>query len=62
MKLGKKQESLNQTILKLNQAMAQPDYSSKVPFEVQVANVDKLKQTNGELDRLFAAMELLKTM
>ncbi|XP_077298663.1 valyl-tRNA synthetase [Arctopsyche grandis] len=61
-KLLKKQEQLNQTVSKLTQAMGQSDYTTKVPTDVQSANVEKLNETHKELDGLVAAMELLKTM
>lgn len=61
-KLFKKQEQLNQTISKLTQTMGQSDYTTKVPIDVQSANVEKLNETHKELDSLVAAMELLKTM
>ncbi|XP_041978803.1 valine--tRNA ligase isoform X2 [Aricia agestis] len=61
-KLEKKKETLSQTISKLQQAMAADDYSTKVPAEVQKANSEKLTQSQGELERLNAAMESLKLM
>lgn len=61
-KLEKKKEALSQTITKLQQAMAADDYSTKVPAEVQKTNSEKLAQSQGEIDRLQAAMETLKLM
>lgn len=61
-KLEKKKVVLVQTITKLNQAMAADDYSVKVPVDVQKSNTEKLSQSQGELDRLIAAMETLKLM
>ncbi|XP_075977591.1 valyl-tRNA synthetase isoform X1 [Anticarsia gemmatalis] len=61
-KLEKKKETLSQTISKLQQAMAADDYTTKVPAEVQKANSEKLTQSQGEIDRLQAAMETLKLM
>ncbi|KAJ8731130.1 hypothetical protein PYW07_004294 [Mythimna separata] len=61
-KLEKKKEALSQTINKLQQAMAADDYSTKVPAEVQKINSEKLAQSQGEIDRLQAAMETLKLM
>ncbi|XP_063891954.1 valine--tRNA ligase isoform X1 [Helicoverpa armigera] len=61
-KLEKKKESLSQTIAKLQQAMAAEDYTTKVPAEVQKTNSEKLAQSQGEIERLQAAMETLKLM
>lgn len=61
-KLEKKKESLTQTINKLQQAMAADDYSTKVPLDVQKLNSEKLSQSQGEIERLQAAVETLKLM
>ncbi|KAH9632901.1 hypothetical protein HF086_002723 [Spodoptera exigua] len=61
-KLEKKKDALSQTIAKLQQAMAAEDYTTKVPAEVQKINSDKLAQSQGEIERLQAAMETLKLM
>ncbi|XP_073956319.1 valyl-tRNA synthetase isoform X2 [Choristoneura fumiferana] len=61
-KLEKKKETLSQTITKLSQAMAADDYTTKVPAEVQKTNSEKLKQSQGEVERLQAAIETLKLM
>jgi hypothetical protein len=42
--------------------MAAPDYSIKVPDEVQLTNTDKLTKSEGELARLISAVAALKTM
>ncbi len=42
--------------------MTAPDYDTKVPAEVRVANSEKLSQSKGEIDRLAAAMKQLSTM
>ncbi|KAK3912795.1 Valine--tRNA ligase [Frankliniella fusca] len=61
-KLQKKQESLTQQVRKLEQSMVAPDYDSKVPAEVRLANSEKLAQSKGEIERLAAAMKQLSTM
>lgn len=61
-KLDKKHELLKQSITKLEQAMAAPDYEVKLPEEVREANSEKLIQNKGELERLIDAMTALKTM
>lgn len=60
--MEKKKEALSQTISKLQQAMAADDYTTKVPAEVQKSNSEKLTQSQGEIERLQAAMETLKLM
>lgn len=42
--------------------MAADDYTTKVPAEVQKTNSEKLKQSQGEVERLQAAIETLKLM
>ncbi|XP_049873606.1 valine--tRNA ligase isoform X2 [Pectinophora gossypiella] len=61
-KLEKKKEALSQTINKLQQAMSAEDYATKVPAEVQKGNTEKLSQSQGEMERLLAAVETLKLM
>lgn len=61
-KLEKKKDNLSQTISKLQQAMAADDYVTKVPAEVQKVNSEKLTQSQGEIQRLQAAIETLKLM
>lgn len=61
-KLEKKKETLSQTINKLQQAMAAEDYTTKVPADVQKTNSEKLLQSQGEIERLQAAVETLKLM
>ncbi|PNF40962.1 hypothetical protein B7P43_G08857 [Cryptotermes secundus] len=61
-KLQKKQDQLEQQVSKLKQAMAAPDYCTKVPEEVRLSNTDKLTQTEGELLRLLSAMTSLRSM
>ncbi|XP_039752970.1 valine--tRNA ligase isoform X2 [Pararge aegeria] len=61
-KLDKKKETLSQTINKLQQAISAEDYTTKVPVEVQKLNSEKLTQSQGEMERLQAAIETLKLM
>lgn len=61
-KLEKKQEQLRGVVTKLSQSMAASDYEVKVPEEVRVANADKLKQTEIELERVTDAMAVLKLL
>lgn len=61
-KLTKKKDNLMSTVGKLEQAMATPDYTVKVPEDVRNNNQEKLDQSKVEIDRITAAMETLKTM
>jgi len=61
-KLKKKSDLLTQTVEKLNKAMSVADYETKVPEDVRIANKDKLKQSQDELERLAEAIEVLKIM
>lgn len=61
-KLQKKRDQLVQTVAKLSASMAAADYGVKVPAEVQEANVEKLTQSRGEIDRIAGAMETLTLM
>lgn len=61
-KLEKKRSQLDQTVIRLNQAMQANDYAAKVPVDVQKANIDKLQASESEVNRIVAAMEALKTM
>ena len=59
-KLQKKIDFLLGTKKKLTQEMNVPDYDSKVPQDIQKNNVEKLSQTNVELDKLESVMATLK--
>lgn len=61
-KLQKKKEQLEQTVVKLNQAISATDYETKVPAEVQQSNLEKLNQSQSEIIRITAAMDTLKLM
>lgn len=61
-KLQKKKDQLVTTVTKLNQAMTTIDYASKVPADVQESNIEKLSQSESEIERIEAAMETLKLM
>ncbi|GLV42742.1 Valyl-tRNA synthetase [Carabus blaptoides fortunei] len=61
-KILKKQEQLNETKTKLEQAMAADDYSVKVPENIRETNDQKLEQTVTELERIVKAIETLKLM
>ncbi|XP_050350770.1 valine--tRNA ligase [Nymphalis io] len=61
-KLEKKKDTLTQTINKLQQAIGADDYITKVPPEVQKSNAEKLTQSQGEMERLQAAVDTLKLM
>lgn len=61
-KIEKKLAFLQSTKTKLKQAMDATDYTTKVPLEVQEANLEKFNQTNTEISRLESAMEALKLM
>lgn len=62
LKLQKKKDQLETTATKLNQAMTTADYAVKVPAEVQENNIEKLSQSQSEIERIVAAMETLKLM
>ncbi|KAF5286724.1 hypothetical protein FQR65_LT12457 [Abscondita terminalis] len=61
-KLQKKLAFLEGTETKLKQVINVPDYSTKVPIEIQQTNSEKLVQVTAELERLHNAMEALKLM
>ncbi|XP_069705538.1 valine--tRNA ligase isoform X2 [Periplaneta americana] len=61
-KLQKKQEQLELQVNKLNQAMSAPGYHTKVPEDVRLANSEKLKQSEGELERLVSAVAALQLL
>lgn len=61
-KIHKKLEFLQSTRQKLEQSMNVPNYSTKVPKEVQDSNNEKLSETNAELAKLQAALESLRIM
>lgn len=61
-KLKKKSDLLIQTIDKLQKAMNVVDYEIKVPEDVKIGNMEKLQQSQNELDRLTEAIGVLKIM
>lgn len=61
-KLEKKSEQLNQTITKLKQKMSIEGYEQKVPENVQQDNIENLKQSEIEIERIAAAIAALRTM
>lgn len=61
-KLKKKSDLLSQTVDKLQKSMSVADYQTKVPEDVKIANIEKLKQSQDELDRLAEAIGVLKIM
>lgn len=61
-KLEKKREQLQQTIGKLKQKMGIEDYEKKVPENVQQDNIENLKQSEIEVERIGSAIEALKLM
>lgn len=61
-KLQKRKEQLDLTVNKLKQSMQAIDYATKVPTEVQTANTEKLQQSEGEVQRIIAAIDTLKLM
>lgn len=61
-KLQKKKEQLEKTVENTNKAISVPDYSTKVPVEVQEANKEKIEQSESEIKRIIEAMATLKTM
>jgi valyl-tRNA synthetase len=61
-KLEKKRSQLEQTITGLKKKMAVEGYETKVPESVQQDNVENLKQSEIEVERIGAAIESLKMM
>jgi valyl-tRNA synthetase len=61
-KLEKKRSQLEQTITGLKKKMAVEGYETKVPESVQQDNVESLKQSEIEVERIGAAIESLKMM
>lgn len=67
--LSKEEERINkqvsfksQQLKKLQDAAAKPDYSEKVPLEVQEQNTSKMTTLTGEIDQLCKALEAVKLM
>lgn len=61
-KLEKKQEYLEQNIVKLKQKMSIDDYENKVPENIRIENSENLKQSEIEIERIKTAIEALKLM
>lgn len=61
-KLEKKREQLQQNIVKLNQKMSIEDYEKKVPINVQEDNIENLKQSVIEVERIGSAIAVLNLM
>lgn len=61
-KLEKKRDQLQLTITGLKKKMSIEDYEKKVPVNVQEDNVESLKQSEIEVDRIGSAIEALKLM
>jgi len=61
-KLTKKKTALQMTIEKLEKAVQVPDYMTKVPEEVRIANKEKLEQSQMEVSRLTDAMAALASI
>lgn len=61
-KLEKKTEVLEQTILKLKQKMSMDGYAQKVPENVQQENIETLKESEIEIERIAAAVKALSML
>lgn len=61
-KLEKKTEVLEQTILKLKQKMSSDGYAQKVPENIQHENLETIKQSEIEIERIEAAVKALSTI
>ncbi|KAH7984319.1 hypothetical protein HPB52_019183 [Rhipicephalus sanguineus] len=61
-RLSQKQEKLETQLSKLKTAMSAADYTTKVPAEVQATNLDKVRQSEGELARIAETIRTLKLM
>lgn len=59
-RLSQKQEKLEAQLAKLRAAMGVAEYETKVPAEVRAANEDKVRQTEGELERIVQSISTLK--
>jgi len=60
--LAKKREQLQSSVSKLEKDASKPDYESKVPEDVRIANKEKLAAAIGELEKLSLAEFALKAM
>ncbi|XP_054714307.1 valine--tRNA ligase-like [Uloborus diversus] len=61
-RLEQKKEKLDSQVSKLRQATQVPDYESKVPAAVRESHSEKISLTEGELNKVFQAIETLKIM
>lgn len=61
-KLSKKEEQLIDIIHKTKQAMEVPEYNVKVPLDIQNSNKEKLRNNEGELQRVIDALSVLRAM
>ncbi|XP_059474962.1 valine--tRNA ligase isoform X2 [Neocloeon triangulifer] len=61
-KIAKKRDLLQSTVTKLVKDMAKPDYESKVPADVQLANKEKLESAIGEMEKLSLAEKTLQAL
>lgn len=61
-RMTQKEEKLQSQLSKLKTAMAASDYTTKVPLEVQTANLEKVRQTEGELTRIVESISTLRLM
>lgn len=61
-RMTQKEEKLQSQLSKLKAAMAASDYTTKVPLEVQTANLEKVRQTEGELTRIVESISTLRLM
>ena len=61
-KLNKKEEQLIDIIHKTKQAMEVPEYNVKVPLDIQNSNKEKLRNNEGELQRVIDALSVLRAM
>lgn len=61
-KLSRKEEQLIDIIHKTKQAMEVPEYNVKVPLDIQNSNKEKLRNNEGELQRVIDALSVLRAM
>ncbi|KAI1295410.1 Valine--tRNA ligase [Halotydeus destructor] len=58
-RLQTKKDKIEAPLKKLREAMTAPDYNDKVPSDVQESNSEKLRQLEGELQKVIEAVQTI---
>lgn len=61
-RLRSKEEKIATSLAKLKESMSIEDYEQKVPADVQLSHEERLKQLNGELEKVTVALQGLSTI